>query len=551
MAPPPALLHLLGQVSRLRPAAEFAIAARDPEKAQRARLRDILGRNAGTEYARKYGFDGQTSPTEFASRAPLITHRELAPWVDRLMNGERNLLTTEAPLYYAQTTGSTGGAKHVPITPSYRAEFQKTLHVALWHLYGRFPAAFLSRALYFVGSRQVGTARDGNGIGTMSGFNFTELPPLVRSIYAWPYELFEVKDLRTRTYLALWLATIGDPSLIGGIFPAPIVYLVRDLAELGPELACDMRRGQLPDWLVLSPEQRATFAQWTGARPDLASRLERSARAPEEEKVREAWPSLKLVYCWNTATAALYTPELKRRLGPDVALRDAIYAACEGWCSIPMGEDEPGGALSITSHFFEFIEEGAFERGDRTAIPAWALEDGRKYYIVVTNSAGLYRYQLNDLVEMCGRYEETPRIRFVRKGGATSNLLGEKLEEDLVNRAVGAAMKDVRVEATCFTLAPVMGGERPHYALFFEPAPGTSDEAVTRLRDAVDAALANHAIEYSRLRRNGHLAPLELRRLPPGSYDRFRQEKVSAGSAEAQLKIPHLVSDPASVPARA
>ena len=168
----------------------------------------------------------------------------------------------------------------------------------------------------------------------------------------------------------LWLATVGNPSLIGGIFPAPIVYLLRDLSELAPELARDVRRGEIPAWLVLSPEQRATFAQWTGARPDVAARLERAARAPEEEKVREAWPLLKLVYCWNTSTAALYVPELKRRLGPDVAVRDAIYAACEGWCSIPMGEEEPGGALSITSHYFEFIEESAFERGDRTAIPA-------------------------------------------------------------------------------------------------------------------------------------------------------------------------------------
>ena len=90
-----------------------------------------------------------------------------------------------------------------------------------------------------------------------------------------------------------------------------------------------------------------------------------------------------------------------------------------------------------------------------------------------------------------------------------------------------------------------------HYALFFEPRPGTPDDALVRLRDAVDDALAKNAAEYSRLRRNGLLAPLEVRRLAYGSYDRFRQEKVAAGSAEAQLKIPHLVSDPAAVPARA
>src|SRR5262249_39684206 len=145
----------------------------------------------------------------------------------------------------------------------------------------------------------------------------------------------------------------------------------------------------------------------------------------------EAWPALRLVYCWTGATAGLFVPELQRRLGPRVAVRDAIYAATEGWCSIPMGEDEPGGALAITSHYFEFIPEGGGEPQ-----PAWTLEDGKRYAIVVTNAAGLYRYALNDIVEVCAFHGRCPRIKFVRKTVAASNLIGEKLDESHVNLAV-------------------------------------------------------------------------------------------------------------------
>src|SRR5260221_80752 len=343
----PSLLHFAGNLARGKHVRAFEEAAADPEGAQRARLAEILERNRGTEYAGAHFANVRTA--EAYQRAPLLTPAGLQPWVKREMEGARNLLTADAPVYYVRTTGSTGEPKHIPITHSYRDEFQRTVHVSLWHLRQRFPAAFHSRALYFVGSRRVARAADGNDVGTMSGFNFTQMPALVRAIYAWPYELFEVRDLRARSFLALLCATLGDPSIIAGIFPAPIVYLLRDLEAQAEPLARCLREGKLPA-LDLPSAQRDFFQRALGGpRPSLARRVE-SGRS---------WPSLRLVYCWTGATAGLYVPELKRRLGPDVAVRDAIYSACEGWCSIPMGEEEPGGALALTSHFFEFLEEAA------------------------------------------------------------------------------------------------------------------------------------------------------------------------------------------------
>jgi hypothetical protein len=539
----PALLHALGQLQRIPNAASFGLAVDDPERAQRSKLRDILSRAHDTRFGRAHGLTPSLSPEAFAQQVPLMTSAELAPWVTSQMGGEANVLTAERPVYYVRTTGSTGAPKHVPITPAYRAEFQKTVHVSLFHLYLRFPEAFTSTALYFVGSRRVAQAPDGCDVGTMSGFNFTELPPVVRAIYAWPYELFEIKDLRTRTYLALWLATTEDISLVAGIFPAPIVYLLRDLAELAPELARSVRDGALPDWLVLDPAQREFFTRRCAPNPAAARRLERAAAAPEEEKAVEAWPSLRLVYCWTTATAALYVPELQRRL-PGVTVRDAIYSACEGWASIPIGDERPGGALAIESVYFEFLDPS----GKGQPLRAWELEDGRQYLIVLTTSAGLYRYVLGDIVEVCGFHGRTPRIRFVRKNGAASNLAGEKLEEEHVNRAVGDAMRAMGIEATYFSLAPMLGRERPGYALYLEPQAALDDALATQLRARVDDNLGAASFDYARLRTGNQLLPLELKCLARGTYATFRQQRVGDGSAEAQLKTAHLVADPASLP---
>jgi hypothetical protein len=553
----PALLHLLAHATRIGPARAFERACADVRASQTARLMALLRQNQDSEYGRAHGFAEVRSPEEYARRVPLSTAKELDPWVRRQMEGERNLLTAEPPIYYTRSTGSTGAPKHIPITESYRKEFQQTVHVALYHLRRRFPAAFLGRALYFVGSRRMARAADGNDVGTMSGFNYSEMPKLVRAVYAWPQRLFEVADLRTRAFLALLYASVGDTSIIAGIFPAPIVYLLRDLAEHAPALALALRDGELPGWLQLSPEQRAGFAKDLGRDGAAARRLTRAARAPEEEKAAEAWPSLRLVYCWTGATAGLYLPELQRRVGPRVAVRDAIYAATEGWCSVPMGEAEPGGALAVTSHYFEFLEEEAaargapetdLARGGAGALPAWALEDGKRYAIVVSNSAGLYRYSLQDIVEVCGFHGGCPRIRFVRKTGAACNLVGEKLDEAHVNGAVAQALRTAGVEATFFALAPAPQAALPGYALLLELR-GPADAALLEaIRARADAALGEAAADYARLRAALHLAPLQIRSLPAGTYNRVRQSKIADGSAEAQLKTAHLVSDAASLP---
>ena len=544
------LLHALGSAQRAGPARAFAKAAEDPRAAQLAKLADLLRRNGSAEYGRSFGLRPGMSAAEFARAAPLMTPADLLPRVSRLMAGERGVLTQDAPLYYVRTTGSTGEPKHVPITKAYREEFQLTVQVSLFHLRRRFPQAFSGRALYSVGSCRVAKAADGNDIGTMSGYNFTQMPRPVRALYAWPYELFEVQDLKARTTLALLFAALGDPSIAVGIFPAPIVYLLRELEAQAGALVRPLREGILPADLALPAAQRASLQRLFHADARAAKRLERAAAAPVEEKAHEAWPSLRLVYCWTAASAALYLPELARRLGPGVAVRDAVYSACEGWCSIPMGEAEAGGALAVSSHYFEFIEEEAYARGSRDTVPGWELEQGRRYLIVFSNSSGVWRYLLGDIIEVCGRYLRTPVIRFVRKHGASANLAGEKLEEAHVNQAVGGALSALHLEATFFSLAPDSGRATPGYALHFEPPPGErlAPALLARLAVAVDEGLGKASYDYGRLRAGGQLSQVRLQLLTPGSYDAFRQARVTGGSAEGQLKTAHLVSDATGLP---
>jgi hypothetical protein len=551
---PPRALHILGQLSRRAAVKEMNAALADPRGAQRACLRRILEENVATEFGRAAGFaeilGARDLEAEYRRRVPLSTPESVFPLIERMRQGEPNVLVADAPEYWVRTTGSTGAPKHVAITDGYRREFQRTVHVALWHLYRRFPQAFTGHALYFVGSPKLDVSPDGKPVGTMSGYNFTRMPPIVRALYAWPVELFAIADLPTRSWLALHLALIHDVTLIAGIFPASIVYLLRDLEELLEELADHVARGTLPERLVLTDAERAFFAAKIRARPDVGARLTAARALPRGERRKLLFPRLALVYCWTSSTAGAFVPELQEHLGPDVPIRDAIYSACEGWCSIPTGEPEPGGLLAITSHFFELIPEAAYEAGARDTILPHEAETGGRYLIVFSTAGGLYRYVLGDVVEVYGRQDPAgvPLIRFVRKVGAFANLVGEKLDESHAVRAIAHGAAALAITPTFAALAPQP--RRPGYALYLELPPGRRllERELETLAETVDDELGRQAADYGRLRKGRALLPIEVKLVEPGAYRRFRQQRVLEGVAEPQIKVAQLVSEEEKIP---
>jgi hypothetical protein len=210
-----------------------------------------------------------------------------------------------------------------------------------------------------------------------------------------------------------------------------------------------------------------------------------------------------------------------------------------------MGGATPGGALAITSHFLEFLPVEAYEQGDESTLLAEQLEVGKDYYIVITSSAGMYRYVLGDIVEVTGRYRNTPMIRFVRKGGSASNICGELLDETHVTSAVSDALEAFGMRASWFAAAPDREGETPRYRLYLEAQVESLPEGFA---ERVDKALSEACWTYAD-RVGTQLAPVEVALVPPGSYQAWRQAQVEQGAAESQLKITHLVDELSKLPA--
>ena len=153
------------------------------------------------------------------------------------------------------------------------------------------------------------------------------------------------------------------------------------------------------------------------------------------------------------ASSAPFAGELQR-LFPDAWFQAKGLMATEGAVTVPFGEG-PGSPLAVDSGFFEFVD------GERVH-PAWELEHGRTYRVLLSNRFGLYRYDTADLVQVVGFTAQTPRLVFKGRAGLATDLCGEKLTEEFVLSCMEAASDGPRPIAI---LTP-SSEPHPHYVLY-------------------------------------------------------------------------------------
>ncbi|MGE3725551.1 MAG: GH3 auxin-responsive promoter family protein [Candidatus Sericytochromatia bacterium] len=536
------ILGPISQFLRRKYVKRFEAACAQPESAQWQKLAQILKANAQTAYGQAHGFAQVDSISAYQDKTPIVTHAELKPWLDRMIQGETNILTHQAPLFYGMTTGSTGPPKLTPITPDYRDEYQSVVQVFLAHIYQDHPAAFNGKVLYFNGSADKMRTPTGVPCGTMSGFNFVNLPPLLKKFYAVPYEVMVIDHNWTRHYITALLSLPQKVSMMLGITAAPMVALLQFMQENLPLLAHDLEMGTLHPDLVLSAEERALITRLHKANPATAKRL-RQLLAQAQTDPKSLWPGLELLVCWKSSHAGGLIPALEKITQKKVPIRDAIYSATEGWCNVPLSDATLGGPLALQAHFYEFIPENA--QGHSPILLAHELQQGERYRILYTTSSGIYRYDIGDILEVSGFYKCNPVVHFIRKAGQTCNLVGELMTDYHITMAVQAATQAAEFSLPLYIACPDVKAFPPRYRLLAEPSHSLSEVQQNQLALALDQALQGLNCDYKASRSGDELGPLQLEILPGGSETRFRQARVAAGADEAQLKPLVLVADPA------
>ena len=520
----------------------FLRAVEDPEEAQERLLASIVGRNRDTEYGRKHGFAEIKDLADYRKKVPIIHYEDIRESIDRMTRGEANVLTAETPVMFAQTSGTTGQPKFIPVTPT----CQRQGGTATWLYFARndHPEMFAGKVITVVSPAIEGHTEGGIPYGSTSGMVIRELPKIVQSSYAVPYDVFEIEDYTAEYYALLRFGLPENVSFIGSANPSSILKLAEMANELAEPLIRDIREGKLGEEFDIAPELREVLAAKLTANPERADELEGFRKARGGKLLpADYWPQLAFLGCWKGGTVASYLERFPEWFDPDgrgmIPVRDMGYLASEARMSVPVSDNGDGGVLTVHLNVFEFVPaEEVEDKPDNpekwTILGAHEVEVGKEYHVIVTTTGGLYRYDINDVIEVVDRWHNAPVVAFRRKGRGMSNLTGEKVCVNHLIEAVEHAAQANGLDATHFKSEP--DEKESRYVFKVEFAQSPSQEVAGKFLDAVDDALGECNIEWKSKRGSKRLKDPILQVMKSGWYERAKQKRVAEGMRLFQAK---------------
>jgi hypothetical protein len=513
----------------------FLASARHTRRTQQQALRRILAANAGAEFGQTYGFGGMISRDAYRAAVPVQTHDTLSDAIWRQAETGAPALTMAPPVFYARTSGTTGPARDFPVT-AHSQTAQRAAQRTLAATLHRGSGFFSGRVAGFSGAHIEGRFPSGQPFGSASGQTYASAPSFVRDRFVVPPLAFDIAD-QTEKYHAYALSALAADDLTGIITANPSTLLSM-FAHVRQHLQAVLRDLADGSFTVTTNPTEATRRAMTGAqaRPDRAKILE--AAIDHCSPLGQIWPRLGTLATWTGGNCRVALDRLLPMLPPHLQVVEIGYRASEYIGTINVDATANLCLPDIRHTVFEFVEEDRWERGDPAFLWLDEIEPGQRYYIFATTPSGLYRYNINDIVEVTGRVGDCPALSFVRKGQGMTSITGEKLHETQVIEAVRRAAHSTAIPPAFFIA--IADPQAATYRLFHEidtpPSTGRTEQTASEF----DTALCECNIEYAAKRSSGRLTAAQVVFVQPGTGEAVKAAAVAAGQREAQVKPPLL-----------
>ena len=511
---------------------------RDAEAAsavQCSELRSILAENKETEYGRRYGFADIKSVGAFQSEVPVTTYEDYQGYVERMIAGERGILTASDPVYYAITSGSTDRPKYVPVT-----EHDMRVHLGFIHsgIMGMVDEHFasscpdiLSRKVFQVGE----FARTALPSGVMCGVRSASLYQWLdrdgsfdASPFCVPKEVLFPDELADLTYVKVRFALAERHlSSIHSVFLHRIVSALDYIRNNWSLLLRDMEMGDIDPAIQLSSRWRERLRTWLLPDPERAVEL-RALRIDEDasDMIRRIWPEMRYLIAIGGRSFPVYE-EAIAYYGPDIPIHHFIYGASEGFLSIANGVGRSDEYILIpAAGFFEFIPA---EGGGRPLVVG-ELEKGGRYELVFTNHSGLYRYRMKDVMEVVGFLGEAPLVRFCHRLNQVLNVADEKMDSEQLAYAVSLFAMRLGRSLPRYCVREDRSSRPGRYVLYLESTPVHDADRL------MDECLATASYGYRCCRQMDDIAKPCVRFLPHGTFRRYEEAIARTGRTMAQYK---------------
>jgi hypothetical protein len=533
---------LLSSIIRIRGMLDrplFAWDTRHPGQVQQDFLLRLLKNNKHTEYGKKYDFSSIICEKDFKNNLPIVEYPDIEPYIDRIKMGYRDVLTSEPVFMFNMTSGTTARPKFIPITRHGLKVTGRLMRQWLSHSLSDYPSLLDKAFLNITGAAIEGRCETGIPYGSASGVIINTLPALLRKSSAIPSEVSEIADYDMRYYVLARLAYARSISLIATPNPLTLVNLAETAIKRQEEIIRSIHNG----WLSESIQSKDSWIKSgipyvirSTLKPDKARAvfLERRLEKTGQLLPVDCWPDLTLIGCWLGGSIGFHKESLAKYYG-SIALRDIGYMASEGCISLPLEDDSPSGILALRNNYYEFIPETQIDLICSDILTSSELVIGNCYKILLTNENGLYRYDINDIVKVEGRYNETPVISFLRKSGNILNIAGEKLHLNHCLSAIDRLQLSFSLDIQQFRIVPDPINLR--YEFFLDIRSEVPDKSMhSELLTTLDSSLCENNVEYSSKRESKRLNLPCINVMDSSWEDEVRKEHAEFGQRDVQFK---------------
>ena len=520
-------------------------------KTAEGRLLSLVHDNEDTEYGQKYGFSSIKSLQDYKSVVPLTDFDDYATDVDRMLHGEKNVLTAYPIAFYARTTGTAGSSKLIPVSD--RGAKVDFIYSALGHeaydVYSVDHPKTMPKSpkSLLLATATAEYAPDGTLVSTFTGKLFLETKQAISRAAVRP-ELVFSHDVMDRTYLqAFYALKERDIINIAAAFMSTVGDLLCYIEKNWERLCQDIEDGVLrPDGSM----SRALIEQFSAELtpdPERAEELRAIfTKGFERPVVGEIWPSLRYVAAVGAGSFEPYTRIVQRFTGDEVPLYQSIYGASEGLFAAAVEVNKFEYVLIPEAGHFEFIPEDEMDLPEdelrKRTLEMNELCPGKKYEMVVTNLSGLYRYRIGDVITVNGYQGEAPIICFSYRRNQVLSIAGEKTTEQMIQRAIDRLKKRSGVGIVEWSAFADYSMSPARYVMFVEPEGEVGDKE--ELRDILEEELCDVHEFYAHFIDAGVLAPMKLILLQPQTYALYRDIRIWNGANPNQLKPVHVINNP-------
>jgi len=490
----------------------------NPKAEQEKLLARILRKNENTVFGKEHGFSGIASYEDYKNAVSINSYENLRPYIEKQEQEKEPYLNMTQPAMYAITSGTMGKSKHIPILKESISQYRYSQHCVAYAAYESIPGVYDGKVLAIVSPSVEGYLDTGTPFGSMSGLIYQSMPRIISHKYVVPSEVFEIDDydLKYKVISAFALSE-KDVTLIATANPSTLLRISNVINGHLDELLIQVERGNR-----------------YGLNPNPIRAMELKSIAAENEKITFAdlWPSLKSVTTWTAGNCAVLIPSLKNLLNDSTKIVEMGYLSSEFRGSITVDPTNNKSIPTIHENFFEFVECDAWENEEPEFLTVDALIYGKKYYVIVATDSGLYRYFINDIVEVDGQYNGTPTIRFVQKGKGVTNLTGEKLYESQVTEAVQNLKEDLDLDFDFYMMLACPNTLQ--YSIYMEVEP------VPRTVKVLEYHLSNINIEFDSKRKSRRLKETSIVFVKDGTAEAYKKYCVDQGQREGQFKLVNL-----------